>query len=175
MKKSRTRQRSHRTSTPSVICLPPPKPPVSAPRKEPEVERAMKLPSFSEPLVTAESSSTRQLRRKARRAEAKSTKRKGVAVTYQTAAKVDPLPETPQPETQPLPRNRALARQPSGVMAKLNAWFARLVPVRAARPPASFDRCTPEALAEQMAALRAELAQVQGRLDRMISAVSPRL
>lgn len=95
MKKSRTQRRSHRTSNPSVICLPPPKPPVTAPRREPEVERAMRLPKIEEPLVVdpaveadfeVECYATRQMRRRAKRAEAKATRRRGVPIAPETVA-----------------------------------------------------------------------------------------
>lgn len=95
MKKSRTQRRSHRTSNPSVICLPPPKPPATAPRREPEVERALRLPKIEEPLVVdaavdadfeVECYATRQMRRRAKRAEAKATRRRGVPVIPEAVA-----------------------------------------------------------------------------------------
>lgn len=161
MKKTRTRQRSHRTSTPSVICLPPPKPPTVAPRREPEVERAMGLPETHEPLVAASAgrSGSRQARRRAKRTEAKTVRGHTSAVTES--------PATPPPELAPLPRSQALAKPPSGMLARVEAWFSRLIPRK--RQPASVPQ---EALAQQMIALRSELAMVQNRLDRVIKAVS---
>ncbi|MBV1687251.1 hypothetical protein KRR38_06075 [Novosphingobium sp. G106] len=93
MKKSRTQRRSHRTSNPSVICLSPPKPPATAPRREPEVERALRLPNTEEPLVIdpalesdleVECYATRQMRRRAKRAEAKAARRRGVPTIPET-------------------------------------------------------------------------------------------
>lgn len=95
MKKSRTQRRSHRTSNPSVICLPPPKPPVTAPRREPEVERALRLPKNAEQLVVdpamdadfeVECYATRQMRRRAKRAETKATRRRGVPIVPVTVS-----------------------------------------------------------------------------------------
>lgn len=134
----------------------------------------MKLSGSFEPLVTVKSSATRQARRKARRAEAKTAKRTGKAVAYEVApAKAPPVPAQAMPASSaeaPLPRGRALALPATGLLARVDAWFVRLI-ARAA--PARAPAVSQEALAEQMLALRSELALVQGRLDRMIKAVSP--
>jgi hypothetical protein len=167
MGKSRARRHSHGGSTPSVILLPPPKPPVAALRKEPEVERALRLPKMGEPLVipAAEKAKlNREARRKSRRTETQTTRAKEtVAVPIQ----VPPVAEKDL-EMAPLPRGRALVKPRTGLVARLDAWFSRLVPRRRAFAPG----VSQEALSEQMLALRTELALVQGRLDRMIAAVS---
>jgi hypothetical protein len=191
----------------------------------------MRLPQADEPLVTdlaediaSGSYATRQMRRKARRAEAKAARRRGMAFAadlpeaepacaaepqqdaWLASGPVEAQPEAPwitaipqaaefereapwsaipeaaemkreapaalpaiEPaEAAPLPRNRALTRHPSGLAARLGAWFARLVPRKAAQ----LDHYAPDALAEQMLILRTELALVQMRLDRMIAATS---
>ncbi|MBW8755608.1 MAG: hypothetical protein JF595_15965 [Sphingomonadales bacterium] len=199
------------------------------------MERALRLPQVDEPLVTdlaediaSGSYVTRQMRRKARRAEAKAARRRGMQLAADlpevepaceaetepqqdawlasTAEEVEAQPEAPwitaipqaaefeheapwaaiteaaemerdapaalpaiEPaQAAPLLRSRALARPPSGLAARLGAWFARLVP----RPAAALERRDPDALAEQMLVLRTELALVQMRLDRMIAATS---
>lgn len=164
MKKSRTRQRSHRTSTPSVICLPPPKPPATAPRQEPEVRQAMSLPQAEEPLVATQAAAeTRQVRRKAQRAQAR-----GFRHPAADPLKADARPASPPlDDDAPLPRHRSLARQPTGLVGRVGAWFARLIPRRSTAPMVS-----QQAMTDQMVALRSELAMVQGRLERMIAAAT---
>lgn len=54
MKKNRKRQRriSNQVKASSAICLPPPRPPLIQPRKEPEALRAFRLPKVPEPLAS---------------------------------------------------------------------------------------------------------------------------
>jgi hypothetical protein len=69
------------------------------------------------------------------------------------------------PDASPLPSSQALAKRPSGLLARL---FGGLIP----RKSAKLERRDPDALTEQMLVLRTELALVQMRLDRMIAASS---
>jgi hypothetical protein len=195
MKKSRAQNRPHRKSTPSVICLPPPKSPASLPRKELGVERAMRLPQLAEPLVTdrpedgaTEDYATRQMRRRARRAQAKATRRcpANVRAATSEAEQVAPVVTVAEPllETAvkalcescapalaepaaaaPLPNNRGLSKRRDGLLKRFfDGWLDRR--------PAKLMRRDPDVLAEQMLILRTEQALVQSRLDRIIAASS---
>jgi len=201
----------------------------------------MRLPVTAEPLVVdpaiepdfeVECYATRQMRRRARRAEAKAARRRGEPVApiviaeavgrevdfvavredEQAAAVIEPIAEMvaaiaeapvdtsvdslvealakvraelapvaepalaadPEPVADaasveaalaaPLPTSRALARQPSGFLARVfGGWW---------RKPDRLARRDPDALTEQMLVLRTEIALVQMRLDRIIAATS---
>lgn len=202
MKKSRARNRSHRTSTPSVICLPPPKPPVTAPRKEPEVERALSLPNRIEPLVIdtmegmeVDDHATRQMRRRARRAEARAgrsrrpVKQPAVAeiVREEPMLSVQALVEVPieAPTLAPIELSAAapvetafqsVAEAPSplptnrALIRRPARLLERLFGGWLLRRPAQVAHRDPDALTEQMLVLRTELALVQSRLDKIIAA-----
>jgi hypothetical protein len=152
----------------------------------------MRLPRHAEPLVTeaveseVDSYATRQMRRRARRAEAKAGRSRRPATTLYEAAKpqeeaalavatvevpveasvASPIETSPQPVTEaavPLPSNRALVRRPSGLIDRLfGGWLLRR--------PAKVARCDPNTLTGQMLVLRTELALVQSRLDKIIAA-----
>jgi hypothetical protein len=165
---------------------------------EPEVERAMRLPKHAEPLVNAAESTkiddhaTRQMRRRARRAEGKAARNRrptkaavvdtqareeaGLAVApveapaeSQVEATIAAPVEFSSPLSQdapaPVPSNRALVSRPSSLLERLfGGWLLRR--------PARIARCDPDALNEQMLVLRTELALVQRRLDRIIAATA---
>lgn len=192
MKNSRSRRRNTHQPTPAAICLPPPKPPLAKPRAEPEVVSAMRLPHRDEPLVTdrpgtATEQPSRQMRRRAARTKAKSRAMRSTE-RPQAQPAIPPQP-VEQPDLVPLPRDRALALPRRGI----TAWFARLMdPARPSAPrqqrpqdrkPAPDSRASQahrtqnadglpstEVLAQQMLALRSELALAQRRLDGLISA-----
>jgi hypothetical protein len=154
----------------------------------------MRLPRHAEPLVTeaiesgeVDSYATRQMRRRARRAEAKAGRSRPARALYEAAkaqeeaafdvAPVEvpveasiasPSEASPQPVTEaavPLPSNRALVRRPSGLIDRLfGGWLLRR--------PARVARCDPNTLTEQMLVLRTELALVQSRLDKIIAATA---
>lgn len=183
----------------------------------------MRLPEMAEPLVVdpfmdaddeVECYATRQMRRRARRAEAKAARRRGLPAAPAIVAEaveevvdfvasreearieapIEPIADTPvdtsvdslvealakaraetasipgpvaieEAEATPLPNNRALAKRPSGFLARLfGGWTLRRSP--------NLERRDPDPLTEQMLVLRTELALVQMRLDRIIKAAS---
>lgn len=156
---SHHRPSRHRSQTPDVICLPPPRPSVSQPGEA--------------------SVQSRQMRRQARRTEMKAARR-GPAQRPITAA---PKPEIPsieeveaalavvsapvvepivEPETiAPLPRNRSLATQPRGLM-RIGQWLHRLV--RKSAPA----RVSPADAVAQLKAMRVEVSRMQHTLDRLL-------
>ncbi len=152
MKQSFARQHSHQSSrTPSVIYLPPPKPPVTAKRvTEPAPEAAIALPDTTEPLVTERTEveapyvprMSRQARRKALRAEAKALRRQGQPV-MPVAQPAEPVAESlaqamPEPEVAP-----ALAAiEPAPVITEpeialepeIASWVVAIEPAAAIAP-----------------------------------------
>jgi hypothetical protein len=176
------RRHSHqRSSTPSVICLPPPKPPVTAPRQEPEVERAMALSGGAEEHVTPERNvqQSRQIRRQAARQKAKAMKRRGmppaqaVAAAEDSKEKVASVAETEAAPvealamaetTAPLPRNRSLAPTRRSALQAAGMWLRGLV---IKRKPVTPAHATTTAIM-QVKAMRTELAAMQMTLDRML-------
>jgi len=155
----------------------------------------MRLPKYDEPLVTSGESieiddhATRQMRRRARRAEAKAERGRrpakapvavanaredAVAVTTVEApiemsieaSVAVPVQLSPPPSEDvpaPLPSNRALVMRPARLLERLfGGWLLRR--------PGNIARSDPDALTEQMLVLRTELALVQSRLDRIIAA-----
>jgi hypothetical protein len=181
MKNGRSHRRhSHqRSSTSSVICLPPPKPPVTAPKPEPEVERAIALSNDAEEQVVSQSrAQSRQVRRQAARQEAKALKRRGMPPAQAVAAKeakekaasvaeaeVGPVEVPAMAETTaPLPRNRSLAPTRRSALQAAGIWLGSLV---IKRKPVTPAHATTAAIM-QVKAMRTELAAMQMSLDRML-------
>lgn len=158
MKRSQARQHSRRRDrTPSVICLPPPQLPV-APRREPAMVASREADAAA---------LSRQARRKALRDEAKAMRRTGAVP--ETAAPPEPVP-TPGAEPEPalpvvaadvpLPPERALvAARPRGLALVAH----RMLVWSGLRRPAPVG-----GMAQQLRALRDELATVQRSIDRLI-------
>ena len=176
MKHGHQRQRQlHREKTSSVICLPPPKPPIAAPRPEPEVARAMPLPKKAEPhtlkgrrAAPAPLPQSRQLRRQTKRAQAKAVTR-GTAAPAVIADQTAMASTAPSSEPlAPLPKNRALAlTQPRGLTqigAQIGNWLRSLVMVR--RPASGTSVARPAV--SQIKALRREVAMIQRTLDQLL-------
>lgn len=169
MKQGRVHQRrSHqRNKTPSVICLPPPNPPLVQPRKEPEALRAFVLPQIGEPLadVPAKPQPNRETRRKTRTSKARKSSPKPAALkTAAVAANTaDPLTPGPNPIA-PLPRNMSLAMPRQSALTVVGRWLRSLVVKR--RPvPVSISSA---AAIAQITSLREEVARLQTTLDRLL-------
>jgi hypothetical protein len=165
MKQHRTRQRHSRTHTPSVICLPPPTPPVSPKRNA----AALALPRTDEPLALS-----RQARRQQRRTHAKSGVSPIVTAALAPMTAVEPIAprEVPMPVTSsvpvgasaPLPRNRSLAPARTRFIATLLEWL---------RKPAWNSPKRRETTAiSQLQALRDEVAALQISLDRALEGLA---
>jgi len=169
MKKGRSRnpQLRRKDRTPSVICLPPPKAPVTAPRKEPEAARAIPLQSNLEPLAVMEqvladnppSTPSRQVRRQELRARSKQVRPAASLTDMATNA-----PTSSDGTLAPLPRNRALTDGPQGRLKAVGQWLRSLVMTRRKLPVP----VPPQQTVAQLRAMRADLARMQGTLDRMI-------
>jgi len=181
MKHGRARQHhARREQTPSAICLAQPKPPVTNPRPEPEVARALSLPQSDEPLVnpTPAPPQSRQSRRQERRAQAKIGRRAPpivslALITPPVSVPVGPIVAPVAPVTPPrmvpidmtdaavaLPRSRALAKPRSRVLVILERLFRG--PFRRSKP---IEALPP---VEQLRSLRETLATVQQTLDRLL-------
>lgn len=172
MKNGRSHHRPsrNRNHTPTVICLPPPRPPITQPRMEPDATPAIPLPVGDEALATHHqpgeaAAQSRQLRRQARRAEMKASRRgpplpgqvSAIPATAAPKAEMSPVGEN----VEPLPRNRSLATQPRG-LARIGQWIGRLI--RRSAP----TRATPGDVVTQLRAMRSEMTQMQQTLDRLL-------
>ena len=148
MKQGRGRARGNmsrrRTTTPSVICLPQAKPPITPPRKEPEALRAFLLPHSKEPLT-----------RSARAGVKKPAESSSSLAENSTAA----------PEAAPLPRNRALALPSRGLMVVVGQWLRKLV-MKPKTAALTIDKASART---QVRALRVEVAQLQRSLDQLMA------
>lgn len=183
MKQGRVRHRNARQHhrTPSVICLPPPRLPVTPPREEREArtEDQLAIPLTDQPEALVTDTPTlpqnRQQRRQALRdaAKASGTRRAGRAAKSTVSAAVDqprivPIEAAPTlafkteaaaeaKELAPLPRSQSLARPRSGMMIVLDRMLRPL-------------RRTATVPADEMRLLQTQLAAAQQTLNRLLSA-----
>jgi hypothetical protein len=167
MKQHRTRQRhsTNRNHTPSVICLPPPSPPVTPKR----ATSALTLPKADEPLALS-----RQVRRQQRRAHTKTGIEPVVSIAPAPVAVAEPvaplapaIPVTssvPIDADAPLPRNRSLAPTHKGLVAMLIGWLRK----SAWRAPKHRETTA----ISQLQALRDEVAALQISLDRALEGLA---
>jgi hypothetical protein len=203
MKQSFARQHSHhRDRTPSVICLPPPRPPVAMTRPaEPEVEpeAAIAMPDHPEPLVAERAEVTapaaplnRQARRKAQRAEAKALRRQGHApaparpATAPAQPTLELGPEAAveeRPAVEPILAATVAERDAGTPLPPARALVAarprglallahRLRGMLGLRRGCALPATGEGAIASQLRSLRAELAALQKSVDRMIDGVA---
>lgn len=143
--RSRRHQSHHRSKTPAVICLPPPRPPITQPRRNGEVARSGPLASRRVPDI----------------AEIEQAFAGVVPVRTEAPVAEAPPPSVAEEALAPLPRNRALMMQPHGLM-RVGNWLRSLVMVRK-------TKATPEHAVAQLKAMRAELMNMQQTLDHMLA------
>lgn len=193
------RRKSHRKPLPDVICLPPPKqiPATLAPGSTGS-ERAIPLQQSPETLVAAkadtvaEPMANRQQRRKTSRVNSRTERRHAGGLRWPVKRKLpvgfpmlQPAIEHPVRQelapsrTQaamtepggeagaiaPLPRSRSLALPNNRMIARIVDWIGSYLARKFAPPDAVLLQPT----VDQLVGLRAELASVQQRLDRMIA------
>ncbi|MEZ5656194.1 MAG: hypothetical protein R3E04_09960 [Sphingobium sp.] len=191
---NQSRSRQH-TATPSVICLPPPKPPATLPRKEPEVLRALPLIEpeyFAQP--PAAKPVGRKARRKSRKGQSKASRRKPYvhaaakisadAVKPPECKPISPKEErasaaaaTPQQSVAashihwadetlfPLPRNLSLALPKRDRLVALGRWMRKMIMKRRPSAPSMHSASA----IEQITSLRDEVAHLQKTLDRLLA------
>lgn len=181
MKHGRQRQRHlRREKTPSVICLPPPKPPLAAPRPEPEVARAIPLPKKAMPLPKSEEPLTlrrqptksapqplsRAVKRQTRRTQTKAMTSSSADIPSGIAHQAPgALPASPSDPQTPLPNNRALALVRPRILDQVGNWIRSFVMVK--RPAATPAIARPSLA--QIKALRREVAMMQKTLDQLLN------
>jgi hypothetical protein len=167
MKQHRTHQRHSRSHTPSVICLPPPTPPVTPKRATIGATSALKLPKADDPLTLSRQVRRQQQRRNHIRAAVEPTAPAPVAVAEPVGPLAAPVPVTssvPIDADAPLPRNRSLAPTRKGIAAALIGWL---------RKPAWKTPKRGETTAiSQLQALRDEVAALQISLDRALEGLA---
>ncbi len=192
---SQSRMRQH-TATPSVICLPPPKPPATLPRKEPEVLRALPLPIepeyFAQP--PAAKPVGRKARRKSRKGQSKASRRKPYVHAAATVAAHAVKPPECKPISPKQERESAAAATPSPnidtshihwadeTLFPLPRNLSLALPKRdrllalgrwmrkmiMKRRPSAPSIGSASAI-EQITSLRDEVAQLQKTLDRLLA------
>lgn len=157
MKQGRSRARGNtsrrHSTTPAVICLPQAKPPITPPRKEPESLRVFILPQKAEPLALAPVMTDAKPK--------KNGKKTPLAVDQASATVSEIAPASPAP----LPRNRALAVQPRGLVVVVGQWLRKLV-MKPKKAALTIDKASAKT---QVRALRVEVAQLQRSLDQLMA------
>lgn len=163
MKNGRPRKyHQRRDKAPAVICLPPPKPPVTAPRHEPEIARALSFPVLEEPLVTKKQK--KQKKSYSPRSESRQLRDKAGCTNMKARPDdADPGKAASSDTLAPLPKSRSLTLTRPGMLHQLGSWLRGLVVVKkpvAGAAPASIS-------VSQINALRRQVASMQKTLDRM--------
>lgn len=176
------RSQSRLAKTPSAICLPSPKPPITAPRSVPEVLRALPLPQMDEPQPVSltplelpdevksrrpkSASPKRRTARAAANEPMRPTEQNCAAKNYSTASSTEESmgrAMTAPATVEPLPRSRALTVSQPSRITRLGKWLRSLIMVK--RSAAAPGR---RPAVSQMKALRRDVLTLQKTLDRMI-------